>query len=573
MSENHHGRERLTRGTHRYRPYVPRGPPELDNRQLRNYLLIAAWMVMCFLSSRLPPTLSPSSPLPTVSEPSPISDHDTLLFITAARSRRASKLSLTSSSGYSQCNSTATLASNASSAVPSLSSSTGATPANSFLRSLRSFLSNGSLLARAKSQTTRSRPSTCSASPLHEDEIDVPVSAPPVPRSHPSHASDLYASARKPTLPPLPPDSRALDEPATFPQSDSPDIKTILATTPRPHRKSSMSCLSGRSRLPSRSRSQPRRAPFRRHVSEGIPSARRREGELRRTSEASLPVPALGGRPASPTELAYARNAWVEDSFVSDYGVLLDGTGTTMDVVGGKEACLERELDGSGNDMDSSIDIHMPLPNLMLRHGLLSPNSKLLPQASRVGTPSEDEDAPSPLTHKLSANTLKTKITPSAFHSPHPLSRIGSATGLSALAKDGRPRGLSHSPCPQDRRVSSSSATSSTVGVPSRTFVSSLRPTSSTGRLVARILGYIHELEETLDSTSSASSARVFMPVTPVGYDGPGRSPIFGSQNGRMMQRPKLDAWLAFMGWSVSGGSNLAATPSSLPSARTPSVL
>lgn len=52
MSENHHGRERLTRGTHRYRPYVPRGPPELDNRQLRNYLLIAAWMVMVRALSR-----------------------------------------------------------------------------------------------------------------------------------------------------------------------------------------------------------------------------------------------------------------------------------------------------------------------------------------------------------------------------------------------------------------------------------------------------------------------------------------------------------------------------------------
>ncbi|OSX58117.1 hypothetical protein POSPLADRAFT_1036279 [Postia placenta MAD-698-R-SB12] len=643
-----------------------------------------------------PPTLPPSSPLPPVPGPSPISDHDTLLFITAARSRRASKLSVTSSSGYSRRNSTATLASNASSAAPSLSSSAGATPADSSLRSLRSYPSNGSLSAYARhadkspmfepriceedpaeltrlsldeipapspapdlsddekvlelglppSLTRRARHSANDSissidmrdlPPLHEDEIDAPVSAPPVLRSHSSHASDLYASARKPTsinkaLPPLPPDSRTPDEPATFPRSDSPDIKTILATTPRPHRKSSTSCLSGRSRSPSRSRSQPRRAPLRRHVSEGLPSARRREGELRRTSEASLPVPARGGRPESPTGLAYARNAWVEDSFVSDYGVLLDGTGTPMDVVDGEEARLERELDGSGSDTDSSIDIHTPLPNLMLRHGLLSPNSKLLPQASRVGTPSlsngrpgsllsvaskvdsvmtksglykdgrdtakrrhrhrdgkllrggiglttglgwsdsEDEDAPSPLTHKLSANTLKRKSTPSAFRSPHPLSRIGSATGLSALAKDGRPRELSRSPCPQDRRVSSSSAASSTAGVPSRTSVSSLRSTSSAGRLAAGTLGYIHEREETLESTSSTSSASVSMPVTPVGYDGPGLSPILGSRNGRTMQRPKLDAGLAFMGRSVSGGSNLAATPSSLPSARTPSV-
>ncbi|KAF9806366.1 hypothetical protein IEO21_08700 [Rhodonia placenta] len=263
-----------------------------------------------------------------------------------------------------------------------------------------------------------------------------------------------------------------------------------------------------------------------------------------------------------------------------------------MDVVDGEEARLERELDGSGSDTDSSIDIHTPLPNLMLRHGLLSPNSKLLPQASRVGTPSlangrpgsllsvasiadsvmtksglykdgrdtakrrhrhrdgkllrggiglttglgwsdsEDEGAPSPLTHQLSANALKRKATPSAFRSPHPLSRIGSATSLSALAKDGRPRELSRSP------------------FPSRTSVSSLRSTSSAGRLAAGTLGYIHEREETLDSTSSASSASVSMPVTPVGYDGPGPSPILGSRNGRTMQRPKLDAGLAFMGRS-----------------------
>ncbi|EED77753.1 predicted protein [Postia placenta Mad-698-R] len=263
-----------------------------------------------------------------------------------------------------------------------------------------------------------------------------------------------------------------------------------------------------------------------------------------------------------------------------------------MDVADGEEARLERELTGSGSDTDSSIDIHTLLPNLMLRDGLLSPNSKLLPQASRMGTPllsngrpgslpsvasiadsvltksglykhgrdtakrrhrhrdgkllrggiglttglgwsdSEDEDAPSPLTHKLSANTLKRKATPSAFRSPHPLSRIGSAANLGTLAKDGRPRELSRSP------------------FPSRTFVSSLRSTSSASRLAAGTLGYIHEREETLESTSSTSSASVSMPVTLFGHDEPGLSPILGSRNGRTMQRPKLDAGLAFMGRS-----------------------
>lgn len=52
-SENDRGRDRLTRGTHRYRPYVRRGPPELDNREVRNCLLIAAWMSMVRALSRI----------------------------------------------------------------------------------------------------------------------------------------------------------------------------------------------------------------------------------------------------------------------------------------------------------------------------------------------------------------------------------------------------------------------------------------------------------------------------------------------------------------------------------------
>lgn len=67
---------------------------------------------------------------------------------------------------------------------------------------------------------------------------------------------------------------------------------------------------------------------------------------------------------------------------------------------------LERVLDGSGSDSDdSSLDLHTPLPcvadfftwlgsltfshrHLMVRDGLLSPNSKLLPDSqSRSATP------------------------------------------------------------------------------------------------------------------------------------------------------------------------------------------
>ncbi|KAG9313735.1 hypothetical protein JVU11DRAFT_6089 [Chiua virens] len=151
-----------------------------------------------------------------------------------------------------------------------------------------------------------------------------------------------------------------------------------------------------------------------------------------------------------------------------------------------------------GNDSDSSLDLHTPLPQLMLRHGMLSPNSKLLPQleadttrlsimsdlssSSRISnmsnvslksmastsskhpkdardtfqrrvrhrdgrllqggiglttglgwSDSEDEDAPSPLTRRVSTLVLSRRASSSSVGSlrsshshstsPHPLSR------------------------------------------------------------------------------------------------------------------------------------------------------
>ncbi|RXW12840.1 hypothetical protein EST38_g13014 [Candolleomyces aberdarensis] len=155
---------------------------------------------------------------------------------------------------------------------------------------------------------------------------------------------------------------------------------------------------------------------------------------------------------------------------------------------------LEKMLDGSGSDSDdSSLDLHTPLPHLMVRDGLLSPNSKLLPGAqSRSTTPytapdgrpgstmstfssvsksgvmkderdtpsrrvrhrdgrllrggiglttglgwsdSEDEDAPSPLTKRLSTLNLSARSSISSLSSrpsqaPHPLSRSYSSGTL-----------------------------------------------------------------------------------------------------------------------------------------------
>ncbi|EDR02390.1 uncharacterized protein LACBIDRAFT_309719 [Laccaria bicolor S238N-H82] len=49
---------------------------------------------------------------------------------------------------------------------------------------------------------------------------------------------------------------------------------------------------------------------------------------------------------------------------------------------GGKFTRGGRRGGGEEGDSDSSLDLHTPLPHLMLRHGLLSPNSKLLPHES-----------------------------------------------------------------------------------------------------------------------------------------------------------------------------------------------
>ncbi|KAF9474917.1 hypothetical protein BDN70DRAFT_884348 [Pholiota conissans] len=174
-----------------------------------------------------------------------------------------------------------------------------------------------------------------------------------------------------------------------------------------------------------------------------------------------------------------------------------------------RERRKEGKEDGDGGSSDSSLDLHTPLPHLMLRHGLLSPNSKLLPGAgSRANTPldgrpgsmlsvvsnasvmtksgiikderdtpmrrvrhrdgkllrggiglttglgwsdSEDEDAPSPLTRRISTLNLSRRSSASSIvpnrsstlssggtsRRPHPLARSASSSAL----LDGERRG------------------------------------------------------------------------------------------------------------------------------------
>ncbi|KZT63619.1 hypothetical protein DAEQUDRAFT_104169 [Daedalea quercina L-15889] len=450
-----------------------------------------------------PPSLPPSGPLPPVPGPSPVSQHETLMLITAARSRRTSKLSLNSTSSYSRRSSTASSAS-MSTSLPSLSPSASLTPGDSTsTRSLRSYPSNGSLAAPTSWRGTMAsgdkspvfESSICEEDPadltrMSLDEIRDPelsdddkglarIGASALKeRSHRGHrhhsANDSISSIDMRDLPPLneKEDEVAIPVPKMIPSpkkkklhkelpplpierggAASPDIDQILAKTPRPRRKSS-GC-------PSRSVSRTRARSLRRHVSDGTTLS----SSSRRTTEG------MRGRPSLPVRLGSEEPA--EDSLVEGYyGSPIDATGTPLDVVSvGEEERMDRMLEGEGSDSDSDIDIHTPLPNLMLRDGLLSPNSKLLPQAqaaddrpsshmsvvSNAGSvmtksglfkderdtvrrrvrhrdgrllqggiglttglgwsDSEDEDAPSPLTRKLSTSTLSRKSLPSTLRS------------------------------------------------------------------------------------------------------------------------------------------------------------
>ncbi|EMD37234.1 hypothetical protein CERSUDRAFT_95490 [Gelatoporia subvermispora B] len=119
---------------------------------------------------------------------------------------------------------------------------------------------------------------------------------------------------------------------------------------------------------------------------------------------------------------------------------------------------------------------------------------------------SEDEDAPSPLTRRLSSRTLSA----AARASPHPLARSVSDTLSSAGPGPSKYAGL-HA---VERRTSSSSVASS-AGLRSRSSVSSLRSASSAApRTGVRFpLGHINEREEALETASETSS--LSMPVTP----------------------------------------------------------
>ncbi|KAI0060518.1 hypothetical protein BV25DRAFT_938426 [Artomyces pyxidatus] len=387
-----------------------------------------------------PPSLPPSTPLPPLPGPSPISEEELIYISSTSRSRRASRISTNSrasSPGPSARDSTVSVSSTEHSVVPSsptASTHTFGPPAirnrtesltSVSGRSIRSFSSAGSLnvppSSYAHPATTKSPPLRISMDEaiLEDEEYHSPtnreghlthLSLADIPRATPSpqpppsavEADESISSINMHDLPALQDDdgaallhfemrtARSKSEmhksrlrrgvprkasgtprsapPSAFPsrssaahdsdtdRPSSPDIASIIAATPRPRRPSETSSARG-----------------------SLPGSRRTSG--RRQSGGSVAV--LAYRQKDDDE----DSMWNEDSFVEDYGVVIKGGdpeafAEVLDVDD-----LDAEAEEAAEDSDSSLDLHTPLPNLMLRDGLLSPHSKILPQNLRSDSP------------------------------------------------------------------------------------------------------------------------------------------------------------------------------------------
>ncbi|KAF7294413.1 Ribosomal protein 60S [Mycena kentingensis (nom. inval.)] len=298
-----------------------------------------------------PPSRPPVGPLPAVPGPSRLSDSDTLLFLHStgvSRSRRSSKLSLTGHRDSIASNRSDSLLSVSTSSVRS-SPQTPSSPAQSLHRPSLVFAidehaeANDDLLAS---------PPLLQKAPLVEDDLSLDDFTMPIPHAVPARVA-------RPTPPrtphtkresislssvaiPMPdsdtePDFDALDAPQV--RAGSPDITSILATTPRP-RLSSLA---------------------------------------RRVSSFDEP--------------------WEED-FIDDYGKQRDtiysvsskankhftfGFPDANDSVGSLPPATTDLVWDDNQDSDSDLDLHTSLPQLMLQHGFLSPESKLLTQDKPAG--------------------------------------------------------------------------------------------------------------------------------------------------------------------------------------------
>ncbi|KAF5384208.1 hypothetical protein D9615_003100 [Tricholomella constricta] len=291
----------------------------------------------------------PTTPLPPVPGPSRISGHESLLLLSASRSRRSSRMSLASESSRpaSPPRSPAHPHSIAFSISEELAN-------NDFLKDVGDEDALLDIAVPPDMPTPRKHGHNESISDIDVRDIleavldvDDAHDAPALPRlrSAPRSAPrtlsvadpiDPHAMPTRSFTFPTPRKTIFHDDPPPR-SSPSPDISTIISTTPRPVLRSRASS----------SASGPR--------SSDLPY---------------VPYGAYGIYGDEPAEDDDDTRSWIDHD---EYGKPLPPP--RKDVW----EKLERQLEGSESDAsDSSLDLHTPLPHLMVRHGLLSPRSKLV---------------------------------------------------------------------------------------------------------------------------------------------------------------------------------------------------
>ncbi|KAF9021641.1 hypothetical protein BDZ89DRAFT_1115863 [Hymenopellis radicata] len=251
-----------------------------------------------------------------------------------------------------------------------------------------------------------------------------------------------------------------------------------------------------------------------------------------RSTSTSRPPSSTRRRASSPIGLAYDRSStftaastW-EDNFIDDYGE------------------LERQLEGEGSDSDSSLDLHTPLPHLMVKQGLLSPKSKLLPKSTSMDSLTSDEGI-DPRASTISVDTTKsTKSSILKDSRDTPRRRVRHKDGKLLRGGIGLTTGLGWSdsededaPSPLTRRISSLNLrrAASEAGSEdyqslrlqssSSSLASGWRSTMSSGYSVSRprlssssSLSSFHPPRSRNSSTSTSSSYN-HPPVTIRGFD------------------------------------------------------
>ncbi|PPQ90507.1 hypothetical protein CVT25_014189 [Psilocybe cyanescens] len=311
--------------------------------------------------------------------------------------------------------------------------------------------SSGSVSAVASTRTPTAGTSTTS--------LTTPK---PVPRQHPP--------------PPPPPESS---------RTPSPDITTILNSSASSRRRSKSRPRAGAGvglgLVGQSTRTRVRSGAGRRHVSEGTGASLRLSAGSSKSS-----------RSWDDRERERGRGMGMGRVRSLDQ---MEGYG---DYEGEHDEELERVLEGEGSededvarygggahdegDSDSSLDLHTPLPHLMVRHGLLSPNSKLLPgAASRATTPMAVDGRPGSIMSVASNGSMMTKSGIIKDERDTPMRRVRHRDGKMLRGGIGLTTGLGWSdsededaPSPLTRRLSSlnlsrrSSASSLGNGIPSR---------------------------------------------------------------------------------------------------------